>query len=101
MSGSYDSLVSGAGHNGLVTGAYLARAGQNVLLLEARDVVGGAAATEEVFPGYRVDTGAHRIGGLSAKVVDDHVLPLMQWYVGNDFLVVICRAAGLEKPALP
>jgi len=74
MSGSYDSLVIGAGHNGLVTAAYLARAGQRVLVLESRDVVGGAAATEEIFPGYRVDTGAHRIGGLSETVADDLAL---------------------------
>ncbi|MEN8374569.1 MAG: NAD(P)/FAD-dependent oxidoreductase [Gemmatimonadota bacterium] len=71
MSGSYDTIVIGAGHNGLVAAAYLARAGRSVLVLERREVVGGAAATEEVFPGFRVDTGAHRVGGLSARVVDD------------------------------
>ena len=48
MSASYDTIVIGAGHNGLVTGAYLARAGHRVLVLEQRDVVGGAASTEEV-----------------------------------------------------
>jgi len=71
MSARFDTIVIGAGHNGLVTAAYLARSGQKVLVLESRDVVGGAAATEDIFPGYRVDTGAHRIGGLSAKVVSD------------------------------
>ena len=71
MSGSYDTIVIGAGHNGLVVAAYLARAGHKVLVVERRDVVGGAAATEEVFPGFRVDTGAHRIGGPSSKVVND------------------------------
>ena len=66
-----DTVVIGAGHNGLVTAAYLAKAGQSVLVLEGREVVGGAAATEEVFPGFKVDTGAHKVGGLSQKVVSD------------------------------
>ena len=69
MSVSYDTVVIGAGHNGLVTAAYLAKAGHKVLVLEQREVVGGAAATEEIFPGFKVDTGAHRIGGLSGTVV--------------------------------
>jgi phytoene dehydrogenase-like protein len=68
---SYDTIVVGAGHNGLVTAAYLTKAGQRVLVLEARKVVGGAAGTEEVFPGFRVDTGAHRIGGFSEKTIRD------------------------------
>ena len=58
-----------------MTAAYLAKAGQNVLVVDARDVVGGAAATEEIFPGFKVDTGAHRVGGLSQRVVSDLGLP--------------------------
>jgi phytoene dehydrogenase-like protein len=54
-----------------VCAAYLARAGQSVLVVEGRDVVGGAATTEETFPGFRVDVGAHRLGGLSRSVVAD------------------------------
>jgi phytoene dehydrogenase-like protein len=71
MSGTYDAIVVGAGHNGLVTAAYLAKARKKVLVLEGRNRVGGAASTEEVFPGFRVDTGAHRVGGLSTRVIDD------------------------------
>jgi len=71
MSERFDTIVIGGGHNGLVTAAYLAKAGHKVLVVEGRDVLGGAAATEEIFTGYRVDTGAHRLGGLSAKVVSD------------------------------
>ncbi len=71
MSVFCDTIVIGAGHNGLVAAAYLARAGHKVLVLERRDTVGGAAATEEVFPGFRVDTGAHRTGGLSYRIVND------------------------------
>lgn len=71
MSARFDTVVVGGGHNGLVTAGYLAKAGQKVLVLESRDVLGGAAATEEIFPGYNVDTGAHRLGGLNEKMVSD------------------------------
>jgi phytoene dehydrogenase-like protein len=59
MSASYDLIVIGAGHNGLVTAAYAARAGLKVLVLERREVLGGACVTEEVWPGYKVSTAAY------------------------------------------
>src|SRR5436305_7847161 len=55
----WDAIVVGAGHNGLVTACYLARAGWKVLVLERRPVVGGACVTEEVFPGFQVSTAAY------------------------------------------
>jgi phytoene dehydrogenase-like protein len=55
----YDAIVVGAGHNGLVTAAYLARAGQRVLVLERRGIVGGACVTEETFAGFKVSTAAY------------------------------------------
>ncbi|HKT60490.1 MAG TPA: NAD(P)/FAD-dependent oxidoreductase, partial [Gemmatimonadales bacterium] len=59
MSVSYDLIVIGGGHNGLVTAAYAARAGLKVLVLERREVLGGACVTEEVWPGYKVSTAAY------------------------------------------
>jgi phytoene dehydrogenase-like protein len=55
----YDAIIVGAGHNGLVTACYLARAGLKVLVLERRDIVGGACVTEETFPGFKVSTAAY------------------------------------------
>ena len=49
----WDAIVIGGGHNGLTAAAYLAKAGRTVLVLERRHVLGGAAVTEEVFPGFR------------------------------------------------
>lgn len=57
MSRDYDAIIIGAGHNGLVTAAYLAQAGYRVGVFERRGIVGGAVATEEIVPGYRFDLG--------------------------------------------
>jgi len=71
MTTLYDAIIIGAGHNGLVTAAYLARAGRSVLVLERRETIGGAAATEEVFPGFRVNTGAADAGLFLPEIVAD------------------------------
>ena len=67
----YDAVVIGAGHNGLVTAAYLSRAGRSVLVLERRPVIGGACVTEEVWPGYRVSTAAYLCGLLHPGIIRD------------------------------
>ena len=72
---AYDAIIIGAGHNGLVTAGYLARAGWQVLVLERRPVVGGACVTEAVFPGYRVSTASYLVSLLQEKVVRELELP--------------------------
>ena len=68
---NYDVIIVGAGHNGLVCGAYLAKAGLKVCVLERRSIIGGASVTEEIWPGYRVSTAAHMMGLLQPKVILD------------------------------
>ena len=65
----YDAIIIGGGHNGLVTAAYLARAGRKVLVLERRELVGGCAVTEEIWPGYRVSTAAYLTSLLQERIV--------------------------------
>jgi phytoene dehydrogenase-like protein len=66
-----DVVIIGAGHNGLVCAAYLARAGRSVLVLERRELVGGCAVTEEIWPGYHVSTAAYLTSLLQERVICD------------------------------
>jgi phytoene dehydrogenase-like protein len=67
----YDAIIIGAGHNGLVTAAYLAKAGRKVLVLERREVIGGACVTEELWPGYKVSTAAYVNSLLRPEIIRD------------------------------
>src|SRR5262252_2383574 len=67
----YDAIVIGAGHNALVAAAYLGRAGQRVLVLERREIVGGACVTEELWRGFKVSTAAYVTSLLRPEVIRD------------------------------
>jgi phytoene dehydrogenase-like protein len=67
----YDAIIIGGGHNGLVTAAYLAKAGKKVLVLERRPLLGGIAVSEEVFPGFKFATCAHLAGSFAPEIIAD------------------------------
>src|SRR6187402_849491 len=73
MSGpqKYDAVIVGGGHNGLVCACYLAAAGLKTIVLERRGVVGGAAVTEEFFPGFRNSVASYTVSLLNPKIIRD------------------------------
>jgi phytoene dehydrogenase-like protein len=75
MATTYDAIVIGGGHNGLTHAAYLARAGKKVLVLERRHVLGGAAVTEEVFPGFKFSVCSYVVSLLRPEIIRDLELP--------------------------
>ena len=80
----YDAIIVGGGHNGLACAAYLARGGRQVLVLERRERIGGAAMTEEVFPGFRFSVFSYVVSLLRPEISRElelprhglHILPL-------------------------
>ncbi len=88
MKQDYDVIVIGAGHNGLTCAGYLARAGLKVKVLEARPVVGGAAVTEEFYPGFRNSVYSYSVSLLHPKVIEElelerHGLEIMERPAGT------------------
>ena len=72
---NYDAIVIGGGHNGLTAAAYLGRAGKKVLVLERRHVLGGAAVTEEVFPGFKFSVCSYVVSLMKSNVMRELMLP--------------------------
>jgi phytoene dehydrogenase-like protein len=81
MTTKYDAIIIGGGHNGLVCAFYLARAGLKVRVLERRDIVGGAAVTEEFHPGFRNSTASYTVSLLRPKVIKDMRLHERGWRI--------------------
>jgi phytoene dehydrogenase-like protein len=71
MTKTFDAIIIGAGHNGLVCAAYLAKAGKKVLVFERAGQVGGACITREFAKGFQVSAGAHILGSLQPKIIKD------------------------------
>ena len=68
---TYDAIVVGSGHNGLIAAGYLAKAGKKVLVVERREIIGGAPVTEEAFPGYHLSTCSYVCNLLLPEVIQD------------------------------
>jgi phytoene dehydrogenase-like protein len=81
MNRHYDAVIIGGGHNGLVCAAYLARAGRKVLVLESREMVGGCAITEEVWPGFRISVASYLVSLLRDEIVQDLELKKFGYHV--------------------
>ncbi|HKZ91376.1 MAG TPA: NAD(P)/FAD-dependent oxidoreductase, partial [Candidatus Limnocylindrales bacterium] len=84
MPDSFDAVVIGGGHNGLISAAYLAKGGLRTLVLERREMLGGATLTQEVFPGFRFSVVSYVVSLLRPEIIRDlqlprhglHILPL-------------------------
>ncbi|RMH21463.1 MAG: NAD(P)/FAD-dependent oxidoreductase [Acidobacteria bacterium] len=120
MGKTYDAVVIGGGHNGLTCAAYLARAGRSVLVLERREVVGGAAVTEEVYPGFKFSVCSYVVSLLRPQVIEELELPrhgleilpldgtltplpdgdyLMRWHDGEETYRELARHSAADAEA--
>ncbi len=109
MTKQYDAIIIGGGHNGLTTAAYLAKAGRKVLVLERRYLLGGAAVTEEIFPGFKYTVYSYVVSLLRPEVIQElqlykhglHLIPTDGSFVpmedGNYFAAYADEASSLEE----
>jgi len=86
----YDVIVIGGGHNGLTNAAYLAKAGKKVLVLERRHILGGAACTEEVFPGFKFSVCSYVSRCCGPRSFAISIFPATDWR--------FCRWMALSLP---
>jgi phytoene dehydrogenase-like protein len=109
MTTTYDAIIIGGGHNGLTCAAYLAKAGQKVLVLERRYILGGAAVTEEIYPGYKFTVCSYVVSLLRPEVIQElqlakhglHIMPYHTAFVpmedGNYFAYYADQASTREE----
>src|SRR6204780_3194584 len=108
MAERYDAIIIGGGHNGLTCGAYLARGGLKTLVLERREVLGGAAVTQEVVPGFKFSVLSYLMSLLHPRVIADlelakygyGVLPATAMFgplPGKDYIVFADNVAKTQK----
>ncbi len=109
MTMKYDAIIIGGGHNGLTAAAYLAKAGRKVLVLERRYLLGGAAVTEEIFPGFKYTVYSYVVSLLRPEVIQElelskhglHLIPSDGSFVpmedGNYFASYSDEASSLEE----
>src|SRR5580693_8714704 len=108
MTDKYDAIIVGGGHNGLTCGGYLARAGLKTLVLERRPVLGGAAVTEEIVPGFKFSVFSYLMSLLHPRVIADlelakygyKVLPATDMFgvlPGNDYIIFADDIAKTQK----
>ena len=79
----YDALVVGAGHNGLIAATYLAKKGKKVAVIEKRNMIGGAAVTEELLPGFHFSRASYLMALLRPEIIKelDLVKHGLKWFV--------------------
>jgi phytoene dehydrogenase-like protein len=109
MTTNFDAIIVGGGHNGLTAAAYLAKAGRKVLVLERRHLLGGAAVTEEIYPGFKYTVYSYVVSLLRPEVIQElqlykhglHLIPTEGSFVpmedGNHFAAYSDEASSLEE----
>ncbi|MFQ5420768.1 MAG: phytoene desaturase family protein, partial [Anaerolineae bacterium] len=100
MNNVYDAIIIGAGYNGLVTAVQLAKSGKKVLVLERRDVLGGIAATEELFPGCKVSVGPGEAGLFADEIVQGLFLKMHGLEFRESEVVLCAPQANFDAPLI-